>query len=419
MAARVALAANAMTIVSLPRACTQRSLADVLAESRALDADWERLLVLLPDKSFVSTGAIALLTSWGLLQRQRGAELAFQGHKETMRYLARMDVFRHLEFEYRERFERHAEAGRFIPAKLVQDADSVRTAVDSICDLVLHQFDNASEFLPALEWATQEIVDNIRNHAAATVPGVVCAQYFPTQSRIEIGISDMGQGIRASLSARYDDLLTDSQAVRKAFQAGVTRDPEIGQGNGLAGSLEIVKANGGDLCLWTGKVSYEVKKGRAEQWHPFQGLPGTGVLLALRTNNPVDLRKTSIVGERDWTFVDVERERASHGGLLVREECANTAGREAAIPLRRKVRALLDAGSAEPGEPVVLDFTGVRTPSSSFLDELLGRLAVDVGEPRFRAEVRLAGTSDLVEGLAGKVIRQRLAEGSASRAPRS
>jgi hypothetical protein len=43
--------------------------------------------------------------------------------------------------------------------------------------------------------------------------------------------------------------------------AEVTRDPSVDQGNGLAGTKEIIPQNGGDLMLWTGVAMFRVSDG--------------------------------------------------------------------------------------------------------------------------------------------------------------
>jgi len=97
--------------------------------------------------------------------------------------------------------------------------------------VILHQFDNARAFLPALEWAGNEVIDNILLHAESRVPGTVSAQYFPKMHRLDIGICDMGRGIKASLQEAMF-LWSHGDAVTKALGRGVTRNPTVGQGNG-------------------------------------------------------------------------------------------------------------------------------------------------------------------------------------------
>lgn len=297
---------------------------------------------------------MALLGAWGLWVRTNGAQLSFRGDEGVLRYMSRMDVFRCLCVTFTEYFERHAEVGRFIPIKLVDDSASCKLTVDAICDLVLHHFDNPHQFLPALEWAVNEVVDNILIHAAASVPGVVCAQVFPARERIEIGVCDMGRGLKASLNESMA-LRTDADAIAMAVRRGITRDPKVGMGNGLAGTVEIAGINGGRFELWSGNSTFCVDNGKETGFVSHPHLPGTGLCLSLQTTHPVDLRET-FIGTPGWTYIEAEADRvADSGGLRVTDECAHTGNRQPAALLRRKVLALL----THMEMPLVLDFDGV------------------------------------------------------------
>ena len=59
-------------------------------------------------------------------------------------------------------------------------------------------------------------------------------------------------------------------------------------------------------------------------------------------------------------------------------------------------------------EPIVLNFDRVSSPSSSFLDELLGRLAEKLGEEAFRRKIQIVNMTDRVRRMADVVIGQRL-----------
>lgn len=136
------------------------------------------IIVSFPHDCFLETGAISLLTSWLLLQKVEGHEIEVEGESPALSYLARMNFQRVLGLEEPKHFRR-PEAGRFIPILLVKDGTDVFKAVNEIADLVLQQFDNAREFLPAFEWAVNEIVDNIFIHAHSKSPGVVLCPTFP------------------------------------------------------------------------------------------------------------------------------------------------------------------------------------------------------------------------------------------------
>jgi hypothetical protein len=76
----------------------------------------------------------------------------------------------------------------------------------------------------------------------------------------------------------------------------------------------------------------------------------------------------------------------------------------AATPLRRKIEAMLP----EMEEPLTLDFDGIRSASSSFLDELLGRLAAGIGPEEFQRRIRIANAPRVITDMANVVVAQRL-----------
>jgi anti-anti-sigma regulatory factor len=63
---------------------------------------------------------------------------------------------------------------------------------------------------------------------------------------------------------------------------------------------------------------------------------------------------------------------------------------------------------AQQTAPVRIDFEGVASASSSFLDELLGRLANQLGLTAFRQRIRVTGLSETLSRMANVVINQRL-----------
>ena len=127
------------------------------------------------EKCFMETSAIALLASWLLARKLENHEIQVLGDLSLQKYLARMDFHRVLDLREPEH-SRLPSTGRFIPIFLIKDGADVFEAVNKIADIVLQQFDNARDFLPAFEWAVNEIVDNIFIHSGTKSPGVVCAQ---------------------------------------------------------------------------------------------------------------------------------------------------------------------------------------------------------------------------------------------------
>lgn len=170
------------------------------------DPDEERLIeVVAPGRLFITPAATALLCAWALRQILRGFRFDFAGDASSLRYLARMNVQRTLDAAGLETFARHPDAGRFISVHTIETSTDCLKVVNAMGDMVLHQFENAHRFFPAMEWAVYELLDNIHIHAEAPCAGTVCAQFFPEANAVQIGICDMGRGIRASLHRRYGD----------------------------------------------------------------------------------------------------------------------------------------------------------------------------------------------------------------------
>jgi hypothetical protein len=229
---------------------------------------------------------------------------------------------------------------------------------------------------------------------------------------VDIGICDAGRGIKASLSERYN-LLSHGDAITKALQRGITRNPEVGQGNGLAGTFQIAQANKGTFHLWSGNACFKMT-GAKEQFAIIPETQGTGIFLSLDTSRPVNLRTDTFIGESQFgdnesTYIYSESERVTTGdGLVVADECFHTGSRPPAKDLRRKILSLLPDVDRNP---LLLNFAGVKSTSSIFLDELLGRLILEIGVSTFKDKVKVINMKEAITQMANVVIKQRLNEG--------
>ena len=156
--------------------------------------------------------------------------------------------------------------------------------------------------------------------------------------------------------------------------------------------------------VWSGDALFRMEGGEEKGTQTGPDIAGTGVLLSFDLGHPVKLIETWI-GEPSWSYIDAEAERIAERGIKITETCSHTASRPPATRLRRKITTLLPAieGSLE------LDFEGVTSLSSSFLDELLGRLNDELGNQRFNEKIIVSGLSELHRNMANNVIGQRLA----------
>ena len=403
-----------MPVISIPiRSAIHQAVAAIDAAG-ALHPNGDTVFLTFADIPAIDV--LAYLGAWGLMARSAGTTIKLRGEAKALAVLQQLGFHQLLDIPPSSSNPAlqpsKASAIGVLPLSPIATEDQQFKAVDAICAIALAAIDNASAFIPALEWLSNEILGNIITHAASETPGVVCAQYRPKQQRFDIGICDMGRGLLGSLQPTFPEVRSYGLAIDRAIERGITRDPAIGQGNGMAGSYEIVRLNGGTYQIWTGDVVYELNKGKRRPG--FQSMPpvlGTGVMFSLDTSKPVDLASTWIAGKLGVlsVFLDNQTEAATEIGLNVATECLHTGGRQPAKLLRRKIQGLLPAMD---GEPLILDFADVRSAASSFLDELLGRLAAEDprGQRIFDGAVRIQGMNPTVQAMANVVVAQRLGQ---------
>ncbi len=95
--------------------------------------------------------------------------------------------------------------------------------------------------------------------------------------------------------------------------------------------------------------------------------------------------------------------------MKIKNECEHIGAREPARRLRLKILEMLK----QKHEPIILDFEGIggagRTPSSSFLDELFGKLVVELGLENFKRLIKPINMESLVVKMANTAISERIA----------
>ena len=409
-----------MPVIPFPAQAAIHQAVAALHADGALHPDGETVFLTFAD--IPAMDVLAFLGAWGLMARSNGTTIKLRGEAKTLVSLQQLGFHQLLDIPPASTNANvqpaKAHTVGVLPLSPIATEEQQFKAVDAICAIALAAIDNAAAFIPALEWLANEILGNILTHAASETPGVVCAQYRPKQQRFDIGICDMGRGLLGSLQPTFPEVRSYGLAIDKAIERGVTRDPAIGQGNGMAGSYEIVRLNGGTYQIWTGDVVFELNKGkRKEKFQPMPAVFGTGVMFSLDTSKPIDLASTWIASGLDVEsiFLNSQADAAAATGLDVGAECLHTGGRLPAKQLRRKIQGLLPAMD---GEALILEFSGVRSAASSFLDELLGRLADEDprGQAIFDGPIRIQGMTPTVQAMANVVVAQRLGHATRSQA---
>ncbi len=210
-------------------------------------------------------------------------------------YLHRMKFFKLIPYNEKEPvYQKHDSMGKFIEiTPLNFDKNNKVTIQSNIVDNIIKIFrDNyklKEELYRCLNYCIWELIDNIQNHSGECGTGYISAQNFPNKKEIRICIVDTGMGIYNSLTSSPNSLyqdITEEEAMIKCVEANVTNGS--GMGNGLYHTTQFIKANGGDLYLYSGNYCLEVSSGcnpvirKSDKWN------GTLVFLRIDTENTVD-----------------------------------------------------------------------------------------------------------------------------------
>lgn len=303
-----------------------------------------------------------------------------------------------------------------VPATRYSSAEDQSKAVNRIVNAILGAIPNiARKDFAALEWAINELTDNVLVHSQSPVGGLVQVSTFQRdKKRVEFIVADAGIGIPNSLRLGHPELTSDSEALDKAIREGVTRDKNVGQGNGLFGTYQICSRSKGSFQVESGY-------GRLSFYEP----PGLKIGL-----QAVPYEGTLVVAEIDFSVPDLLQEALKFNGRVnepfdyveshyedtaarrvifkVADETNSFGSRVAGRPLKNRLSNL---ARMCPTQEVIIDFTDVALVSSSFADELIGKLFAEFGPMEFMTRFKLVGLSTTVQQLIDRAISQRLANG--------
>jgi len=393
-----------MARLQFPAYFEQKSILSALSKSELLKPDWSDLEILLSPQTRLIPSGVALFGSWVLQSRKAGKRISIECPSNIRERMGMLQIEALVGPGFA--IGSGSPIQHYVPIQTISNDEDLFRTVNLICDLILKNIGEAGTLLPAVEWCANEVVDNILRHSDSEVPGCVCATFDATSRKLEIAISDSGRGILNSIRESHSPF-NNAEAIGLAITRGVTRDTNVGQGFGLAGSLEIVEKSRGSFELTSGDIRLD-RKVNAEKFTQVPFMPGTLVVLSFDTNQPISLEDTTIIGSGSpptWNYFDVLREKSDVDSVFeVANECIHFGGRGPAKALRTKLKTVLD----RTHEPVTLDFSRVDTAASSFLDELLGRLISELGVNSFRQNVKIKNMNETVEKMAHVVMKNRL-----------
>ena len=311
---------------------------------------------------------------------------------------------------------RRTAAQRFANSRQQQDL------VHKIMNVVLSGKVLHRDLTAGLEWSINEITDNVLNHADCAEGGIVQSGFFG--DKFVFGVADSGRGILSSLSEGYKGLTTDKDAISEAIKAGVTRNSEHGQGNGLCGAFQIAVMSKGRFQIMSGLgdvVADDLRLAPTTYTREAsEKFSGTFVYAEFGTKTPFEISEALRLRLSDEPYQPTDiielHYETEEGALKLRlcEEPAGTGTRLAGRSLRMKCRNLLNA---EPTKPLVLDWDGINVVPSSFADELVGKLFTLLGPEGFKTRIRNVNMKKFVQDIITKAVQQRAESDQVSSMP--
>ena len=301
------------------------------------------------------------------------------------------------------------------PASQYKSPEEQANLVNDVINTILSNFHGFSRsHLKAIEWSLNEITDNVLNHAQSASGGVIQVTAQRTRKRVEFVVGDAGIGIADSLRASHREITSDVDALARAIQEGVTRDKSVGQGNGLFGSYRLAVESKGNFSINANHATlYYADSTGMHSKSEVVPVSGSVVTCCIDYSNPLLLDKALRFSDKPHNPVDLVEIRYESGddGILVFPLAGETPSVGSRIAGTRVRTKLLNLINVSPDRQLIVDFSGIRIISSSFADEVFGKLFVELGPIVFAGRFGFRHIDPTVKMLIDKAILQRASVG--------
>lgn len=307
---------------------------------------------------------------------------------------------------------RRVASSRQFPATTFTTHEEQNAVLDELLEKLLSVIPNFSRAaFSAVEWALCEITDNVTNHSRSSVGGLLQLSVFDIATKkVEFTVADAGVGVAKTLREAKSEISDDIDALLQSVRSGVTRNAVDFQGNGLYGTLEICRAGKGRFTLNAGYAALICANGTVHAKAESIPFVGTTVDAHIDFSEPQLLERALSIDGVIHKPVDYIENRYEQDGLKsiifkVNEQATSFRSRPAGKPMKTKLANLI---ASCPGQILNVDFENITVISSSFADEVFGKLFVELGPMKFMQAIRLNNVSPTVQALIDRAITQRM-----------
>ena len=231
---------------------------------KKIDTSDETSLDITSHKKWISVHPVVLtmVAALGIKARNNKKPINFEIMEATSKhYFERMGLFQILQLKSGIKIKKHEAAGRFIPLQIIKSSQELDKFITDMIPL-LHK---EPEKVAPIKYVITELVRNVLEHAGSEAGAVVCAQYYPDTETIRIGVSDVGMGIKKSISYAHTPK-TELDAIHLALTPGITgKTKKVGgtgdnAGAGLFFTKSLAKVNRDFFMLYSGSTMYKLLK---------------------------------------------------------------------------------------------------------------------------------------------------------------
>lgn len=263
--------------------------------------------------------------------------------------------------------------------------------------------------ISSVEWCLNEVMDNVLQHSMSGI-GYVMGQMHKEKKRISLCVADTGVGIYGSLKNSKHCPRSAIDGLTMALQEKVTRDEHIGQGNGMWGLGRIVAENGGTFEIQSNSANLFYKDGTTntrttEKFNIGRFNNLTYVDFQMDYSNKTDIAK-ALNGHKPLDMWMEEHDLDDCLYFSLQNDCVGTGTRIAAQKFKNQVFNAFN----EDKKKVILDFKGINVVSSSFADELIGKIVAEKGFMYFSHYFEIRNLSPFNISVVNRSVEQRMAQ---------
>lgn len=262
----------------------------------------------------------------------------------------------------------------------------------------------------ALGWCMSESIDNVLQHSKAG-KCFIMAQIHQSNQKFNFCVFDTGIGIYNSFKGTDYETRYRIDALKYAMSESITSNKAIGQGNGLWGLSQIIKETNGRITLCSSGAQYSFLEGE-EDWIE-NGCFNLGkengttmVDFQLDYSQPIDVLKALNGYEPYDKWADDHENDLGHFSIKIAKESNGTGTRKSA----EKVRNIIIGAQNSHYSKILIDFSDVKMISSSFADELIGKLIAKYGFSAFMQHIVILNTNKFIDAIINRSVGQRMAQ---------